>query len=82
MSLKITYSSKPIGKLSANTVLFVNEKLNVTNLKQYVSKDEFLYIQDLLKNVDIKKNIFVFKVSSKKMIVLVSVKKKLKNIRF
>ena len=35
-------------------------------LKKYVSSNEFNYISDLLKNSDLKKNLFVFELSSKK----------------
>ena len=79
MSIKINYSKKPIGKSSSNLVLFVDEKFNISNLKKYISHTEFLYISDLLKTSDLKKNIFVFEVNSKKKIVLISVKKDLRN---
>ena len=35
-------------------------------LKNYLSTQEFSYITDLLKNVDTKKNLLVFELSSKK----------------
>ena len=63
MSIKITYSKKSKSKLSINTVLFVNEKFNTSNLKRYISKDELSYINDLLKTSDLKKNIFVYEVN-------------------
>ena len=47
-------------------------------MKKYISKSEFTYINDLLKTIDLKKNLFVFEVSSKKKIVLVSIKNNLK----
>ena len=79
MSIKINYLNKSTGKTSSNLVLFVNEKFNTMNLKQFISSTEFTYIDDLLKSNDLKKNIFVFEVSSKKKIVLISIKKDLKN---
>ena len=66
MPIKINYSNKAINKLSANLVLFANEKFNISNLKKYISNSEFSYINDLLKTSDIKKNMFVFEVNSKK----------------
>ena len=73
MPIKINYSNKAINKLSANLVLFANEKFNISNLKKYISNSEFSYINDLLKTSDIKKNMFVFEVKSKKKIVLISI---------
>jgi len=78
MSITTIYSSKLTEKPSNHTVLFVNEKFNIVNLKQYLNQDEFSYINDLLKNIDVKKNIFVFEVNSKKKIILVSIKNNLK----
>jgi Leucyl aminopeptidase len=79
MSIKINYSSKTYNKTSDNIVLFSNEKFNITNLEKYLSKSEYSYIQDLLKTSDLKKNLFVFEVNSKKKIVLVSIKNNLKS---
>ena len=67
MSLKINYSNNSISKVSANTVLFTDEKFNINNLKKYISNTEFSYINDLLKTNDIK-NILVFEINSKKKI--------------
>ncbi len=74
MTVKISYSKKISSKLSANLVLFSNEKFNISHLKKYISKSEFTYINDLLKNSDLKKNMFVYEVNSKKKIVLISIK--------
>jgi leucyl aminopeptidase len=79
MTIKIIYSKKPIRKTSSNLVLFVNEKFNTNNLKKYISNTEFSYINDLLKTSDLKKNMFVFELNSKKKIVLISIKKDLKS---
>ena len=78
MTIKINYSIKANNKSSANLVLFTNEKSNINSLKKYLSNSEFTYINDLLKTSDLKKNLFVFEVNSKKKIVLVSVKNDLK----
>ena len=79
MTIKIIYSKKPIRKTSSNLVLFVNEKFNTNNLKKYISNTEFSYINDLLKTSDLKKNMLVFELNSKKKIVLISIKKELKS---
>ena len=66
MSIKINYLNKASNKASANQVLFVNENFDIKNLKKYLSDSEFSYINDLLKTSDLKKNLFVFEVNSKK----------------
>jgi len=79
MSIKINYSNKITSKSSVNLVLFTDEKFNISNLKKYISNNEFFYLKDLLKTSDLKKSIFVFEISSKKKIILISIKKDLKN---
>ena len=66
MSIKINYIKNTQGKSSANLVLFTNEKFSIIGLKKYLSDSEFSYINDLLKTNDLKKNLFVFELSSKK----------------
>ena len=77
MTIKINYSNKAISKSSANLVLFADEKFSINVLKKHLSNSEFTYINDLLKSIDLKKNIIVFEMNSKKKIVLVSIKKDL-----
>ena len=78
MSIKINYTNKALSKSSSNLVLFVDEKFNIGTLKKYLSINEKPYISDLLKTSDLKKNMFVFEINSKKKIVLISIKKDLK----
>jgi leucyl aminopeptidase len=78
MSVKIYYSNKVPKKSSSNLVLFVDDKFNITNLKKYLSSAELSYINDLLKINDLKKNMFLFEINSKKKIMLISIKKDLK----
>ena len=77
MAIKLNYlktSSK-----SSNLVLFCDEKYSTNGIKKYLSNNEFSYINDLLKTVDLKKNLILFEINSKKKIVLISIKKNLKN---
>ncbi len=78
MSVKINYLKNKINNFSSNIVLFSNEKFNLNSLKKYLSSTEFSYINDLLKNEDLKKNLLIFELSSKKKVVLISVKNNLK----
>ena len=66
MTIKINYSKRKPIKSSGNLVLFVDEKFSLNGIKKYLSNLEFSYINDLLKTSDLKKNLFVFEVSSKK----------------
>ena len=66
MAIKINYSKKKSDTKSANLVLFTNEKFSTNTLKKYLTDSEFSYINDLLKTSDLKKNLFVFELSSKK----------------
>ena len=66
MSLTINYSKKSAKSSSNNKIVFVDEKFNTQNIKNLISISELNYINDLLKNGDLKKNIHIFNVSSKK----------------
>ncbi len=79
MSVKINYSKIKISKSSSNLILFSNDEFRINALKKYLTNSEYNYINDLLKTSDLKKNLFIFEVNSKKKIVLLSIKKKLKS---
>ena len=66
MSIKINYLNKAANKSPANLVLFADEKFSSNGFKKYLSNSEFSYISDLLKTSDLKKNMFIFEVNSKK----------------
>ena len=57
----------------------MDEKFNTKLIKKYISSSEFSYISDLLKTNDLKKKLLIFELSSKKKIVLISIKKNIKN---
>ena len=78
MTIQINYKSTSFKKNLNNLVLFVDENFNINPLKKYISNNEFSYISDLLKNSDLKKNLLVFEINSKKTIFLSSIKKDLK----
>ena len=78
MSVKINYSKKINTKSSQNLVLFTNEKFGISGFKKYLRDNEILYINDILKTSDLKKKLLVFDISSRKKIVLVSIKNNLK----
>ncbi len=78
MAIKINFKKNLVKKTSANLVLFADENFNISHIKKYLTGDEFFYISDLLKISDLKKRLLVFELSSKKKIILVSIKKNLK----
>ena len=59
MSLKINYLTT-LKRPSSNMVLFADEKYRINKLKKHLNNEEFSYINDLLKNSDLKKNLLVF----------------------
>ena len=78
MTIQINYKNKALYNVSSNLVLFVDEKFNINGLKKHISNSEFLYISDLLKTNNFKKDLLFFEINSKKTIFLVSIKKNLK----
>jgi len=79
MSIKISFKKSKLERTSANLVLFVDERFDIKPIKKYISSLEYSYISDLLKTSDLKKKLLVFNLTSKKKIVLVSIKKNIKN---
>ena len=79
MSVKINYSNSSSKKNSSNLILFSDENYNISGLKNYISSSEYSFIADLIKTKDLKKKILSFDVSSKRKIVLISLKKNIKN---
>ena len=75
MTVQINYKNSASTNVSSNLVLFVDEKFNISGLKKCISNSEFLYISDLLKNGDLKKDLLFFEINSKKTVFLVSIKK-------
>jgi leucyl aminopeptidase len=66
MTAKINYSNKVSSKSLVNLVLFTDDKFNINSLKKNLSNSEFSYLNDLLKTSNLKKNLLVFDVNSKK----------------
>ena len=77
MNIKVNFKKQVFSKYNANLILFADEKFNITGLKKHISNSEYSYISDILKKKDTKKKIVTFDISSKKKIILVSVKKDL-----
>ena len=77
MTVQINFKGNYVNKNSENLVLFVNDAFDISNLKKYISKSEYLYISDLLNINDKKKKIITYDINSKKKIVLVSVNNKI-----
>ncbi len=78
MSIQINYKNKGMKNPLANLVLFVDENFSIRGLNKYISNSEFSYISDLLKKSDLKKDLLLFEINSKKTIFLVSIKKDIK----
>ena len=79
MSLEIHYKKSVFNKNSLNSILFVEEKFNIKTLKKHMLSTEYSFINDILKTKDLEKEIISIDLSSKRKVVLVSIKKNLKN---
>ncbi|WP_440643512.1 leucyl aminopeptidase [Candidatus Pelagibacter sp. HIMB123] len=79
MTVQISYKNKKTKNNAQNLVLFVDEKFNVSSLKKHISVSDYAFIADLIKKRDEKKKIISFDISSKKKIILVSLKKNITN---
>ena len=74
MPININYSKKTQNKTNLNYVYFSNQKLDIKPIKKNLSSFEYSYVSDLLKTADLKKEIFVFEINSKKKIFIISIK--------
>jgi len=79
MSVTINYKRNSLKKNSSSLILFTDEKFNILALKKHILKAEYLFVSDLIKTKDLKKNILSFDISSKKKIILISLKKNANN---
>ena len=79
MSVTINYKGNSSKKKSSNLILFSDEKFTISSLKKHISKNEYLYISDLIKTRDLKGKIQSFDISSKKKVILISLKKNIEN---
>ena len=59
--------------------MFLDEEFNISPLKKHISSSEHTFVKDLIKTMDINKKILSFDINSKKKIILVSLKKNIKN---
>ena len=79
MSVIVNYKGSFLKKNSSNIILFSDEKFNISGLKKHISNADYSFMSDLIKTRDKKDKILSFDVSSKKKIILVSLKKNIKN---
>ena len=79
MPIQINLKKNTIKKPINNLVLFSDQKFSTNHIKKYISSNELSYIDDLLKISDLEKKILVFELSSKKKVILISIKKNLKS---
>ena len=70
MNIKVNFKKQAFSKSNANSILFVDEKFNITGLKKHISKTEYSYISDLISKKDTKKEIVTFDISSRANIEL------------
>ena len=79
MNVQINYNISSSKKNLTNKLFFVDESLNIQLLKKFIDSREYSYVSDLLKSADNKKKISIFEFSSTKSIILIRLKKNIKN---
>ena len=79
MTVQINYKKSLSKKSAGNLVLFVDEKFSIFALKKHILSSEYTYVSDLIKTKNLKKKIVIFDISSKRKIILVSLKDNLKS---
>mgnify|MGYP002056043507 CR=1 FL=1 len=77
MSIKISLKKNINNKDIKNYVLFCEKNYKINTIRKETTSAEFSYIAGLLKNNDLKKNIYSFDISSKKKIILISIEDQL-----
>ncbi len=77
MNIKINFKKQVFNKSNENLILFVDENFKISNLKKNISNSDYSYIDDLIKTKDLKKKIVTFEISSKRKIILISLKNNL-----
>ena len=79
MNVVINYKNVNSKKSPINQLLFVDENFNISNCKRFFLNKEFSFVSDLLKSKDLKKQFISFDLSSKRKIILASIKKNIKS---
>ena len=79
MNVQIKYNNSLSKKYLKNKLFFVDESLNIQLLKKFITSKEYSYLSDLLKNIDNKKKVSLFQYSSSQSIILIKLKKNIKN---
>ncbi len=75
MSVTISYKKNLSKKQLSNRILFIDENYNISALKNLLDINEYSFISDLIKTKDLKKKILSFEISSKRKIIIISLKK-------
>ena len=78
MSVIISYKARFLNTNSSSIILFLDENFNISALKKHISNTDYSFISDLIKTKDKKDKILSFDLSSKRKIILVSLKKNIK----
>ena len=79
MNVQIIYNNSSFKYDLENKLFFVDENQKIQSLKKFMDIKEYSYVSDLFKNTDNNKKISFFQISSTKNIVLIKLKKNIKN---
>ena len=80
MTVQVVYKNNAKSGYSGAIVLFADEKFQIKNANNFLSKNEASYVEKVLKGKkDVKENIISFNLNDKVTIILISLKKDLKS---
>ena len=66
MKIKINYLSKSNNQFVYNQALFIEENFDIKFIEPFFSNNEIVYIREILKKTNLKKNVISFDLNSKK----------------
>ena len=79
MSVQVVYKNKVKSSNSGVIALFAEDKFQLKNTRNFLSKNETFYVEKILKNKkNTKENIISFNINEKTNLILISLKKGLK----
>ena len=79
MPVKINYKNTLSKTKLSNVILFVDNNFSISGLNKHISKQEYAFIYELLKEKEKEKKIITIDINSKRKIVLVALDKNITN---
>ena len=79
MTVQVNYTNRDKSRDPHVIALFTEDKFQIKNIGNFLSKNETSYVEKILKNKkNTKENIISFNINEKTTLILISIKKDLK----